>query len=85
MKACCAILLLVLLAAQHTAQATAVTTLRDVTYANPGGTPVKLDAYLVESENYILEGGNHGLRNAKPDWPDFRGATIKFLKKHLLN
>jgi len=45
----------------------------------------KLKEKGVEAENYLLEGGNHGLWNRKPDWPDFRAATIEFLKKHLLN
>jgi acetyl esterase/lipase len=45
----------------------------------------KLKAKGVVTENYILSGGNHGLSNPQPDWPDFRKATIEFLKRHLLN
>ncbi len=45
----------------------------------------KLKEKGVPTENYILKGGNHGLGNRRPDWPDFRAATIEFLKKHLLN
>ncbi len=45
----------------------------------------KLKKEGVESESHLLRGGNHGLSNPKPDWPNFRGDTIKFLKKHLLN
>jgi len=45
----------------------------------------KLKEKGVSTENYILKGGDHGLSNRRPDWPDFRAATIEFLKKHLLN
>lgn len=44
----------------------------------------KLKAAGVKMENYILPGGNHGLSNPQPDWPDFRKATVEFLKKYLL-
>jgi len=44
----------------------------------------KLKKKGVTTENYILKGGNHGLWNRSPDWPDFRAATIEFLQKHLL-
>lgn len=44
----------------------------------------KLKAKGVVTENYILRGGNHGLSNPSPDWPDFHKATIEFLKKYLL-
>ncbi len=45
----------------------------------------KLKEKGVGTESFILDGGGHGLWNIKPDWPDFRGATVIFLKKHLLN
>lgn len=38
----------------------------------------------VATEDYLLEAGNHGLSNPSPSWPDYRKATIEFLKKHLL-
>lgn len=44
----------------------------------------KLNREGVESESCLLPGGNHGLSNRSPDWPDFETATIDFLKKHLL-
>ncbi len=33
---------------------------------------------------YAEPNGNHGFSNSSRDWPDFRAATINFLKKHLL-
>jgi len=44
----------------------------------------KLKEKGVAAESYLLEGGNHGLSNRSPKWPDFRAATISFLKKYLL-
>jgi len=43
----------------------------------------KLKEAGVPNENYLLEGGNHGLSNPAPGWPDFRKATVEFLRKHL--
>jgi acetyl esterase/lipase len=44
----------------------------------------KLTEKGVASENYLLPGGNHGLSNPRPDWPEFQKAAFEFLKKHLL-
>jgi acetyl esterase/lipase len=44
----------------------------------------KLKKQGVTTANYILPGGNHGLSNPKPEWPDYRQATVEFLKKYLL-
>ena len=45
----------------------------------------KLKEKGVEAENFILDGGNHGLWPVRGAWPDFRAGTVQFLKKHLLN
>lgn len=45
----------------------------------------KLKEKGVEAENFILDGGNHGLWPVRHGWPDFRAATVQFLKKHLLH
>ena len=44
----------------------------------------KLKDKRVTQEYYLLEGGNHGLSNPQPSWPDYRKATIEFLRKYLL-
>ena len=44
----------------------------------------KLKENGVATENYFLPGGNHGLTNARPDWPDYQKAAFEFLKKYLL-
>ena len=44
----------------------------------------KLTEKGVAAENYLLPGGNHGLSNPRPDWPDFQKAAFEFLKKYLL-
>jgi acetyl esterase/lipase len=44
----------------------------------------KLKKKGVTSESYLLPGGNHGLSNPQPDWPDFQKAAFEFLKKYLL-
>jgi dipeptidyl aminopeptidase/acylaminoacyl peptidase len=44
----------------------------------------KLTEKGVASENYLLPGGNHGLSNPRPDWPEFQKAAFEFLKKYLL-
>jgi acetyl esterase/lipase len=44
----------------------------------------KLKEQGVATVNYILPGGNHGLSNPMPDWPDYQQATVDFLKKYLL-
>lgn len=43
----------------------------------------KLEANGVETENYFVEKAGHGLGKVNPDGPDFKSATIEFLKKHL--
>ena len=43
----------------------------------------KLKENGVVVENYLVEKAGHGLGNANPDGPDFKSATVEFLKKHL--
>jgi len=44
----------------------------------------KLKQNGVATENFLLPGGNHGLSNPRPDWPDFQKAAFEFLKRYLL-
>ena len=43
----------------------------------------KLRSFGVSMENHLVDGAGHGLDKANPAGPDFRTATIKFLKRHL--
>jgi acetyl esterase/lipase len=44
----------------------------------------KLAEKGVAAESYLLPGGNHGLSNPRPDWPDYQRAAFEFLEKYLL-
>ena len=43
----------------------------------------KLRSFGVSMENHLVDNAGHGLDKANPAGPDFRTATIKFLKRHL--
>ncbi len=43
----------------------------------------KLRSFGVSMENHLVDDAGHGLDKANPAGPDFRTATIKFLKRHL--
>ena len=43
----------------------------------------KLRSFGVSMETHLVENAGHGLDKANPAGPDFRTATIKFLKRHL--
>ena len=43
----------------------------------------KLKENGIVVENYLVEKAGHGLGKTNPDGPDFKSATVEFLKKHL--